>query len=118
MKKSVLATLALSAGLVGGLISTQSASAKTTYVSAMPKAFRHTWYRGNQALRFTAHTWANGVKGQKFAYVAKFKKVIRFKIKGGYEYIPAVNADVPAFVVKHNHLYAKNQQDGWDRYHR
>lgn len=94
-------------------------ASSSTYISAMPTAYRHTWYRQNQKIRFTAHTLSFGTVGHKFYAANKFKKVLYVKKSSRGKYlVPMIQADIPAFKGSKGHLYVLDQQGKWERYHR
>ncbi|WP_125583901.1 hypothetical protein [Levilactobacillus cerevisiae] len=91
-------------------------AASVTTISAMPKAYRHTWYGPDQNVRFTAHTLAFGRVGHKFYKPNHFKKVSVKKTHSGKVLFPNLQADIPSFKMVHGYLYVRNQQGYWDRF--
>lgn len=118
MRKVILATLAVSLGLAGGIsLPPISANAKT--ISGMPSYFCHTWYRGKNKVKFTKHHMWQGKTGHKFGKGYYFKHAFKFKTKlRGTYYIPGVNADSPMYKYANSHIYISDQQGHWFRYHR
>lgn len=110
MNKKLMTIAALSAGLLGGLASSQTASAKTKHYSAMPKAYRHTWSNGKDKVRITAHTVSYANVGHKFNYVSKFSKVQSYKVSGHWVYQPMLKQGyVMPFTIAKGRLYIKSQ---------